>query len=652
MSDQRLPSDAVDEVDEVAVASLSRRQAVVGGTVALAAFLGLSTTTASASAATATATAARSGQPREEAGSLGFTAVPVSTADTVSVPPGYTVQTLAPWGQPLHGHHPDRRPRSGDTAAEQARQIGTHHSGLHFFPYDDGPRGNRRGTLVIGHEYTDAALLYPDGGAEMTKEKVAKALAAQGLSVLEVRENGDTWTVVDSPRTTRVTGSTPVAFSGPVRDGHPALHTRSSPAGTLGNSAYGVTPWGTYLSCEKNVAAYFGTTDSRWRASRAQKRYGLSASGRGHRWHQADPRFDLAVNGNEPNRYGWVVEIDPHAPHATPVKRTALGRFQHVGATVTEDADGRLVVYSGDDENGGFLYKFVSSDSWQHLRAQGHSPLDHGTLYVGRFEDDGSGRWLPLSYGTGPLIGDNGWRDQADVVLRARQAADALGATPLDRPQQTAVRPEDGTVFCALANSPGRGHCGSGPNAHRPAVSPRATNPYGHIIRWREAENPGEGEAPAFRWDVFVLAGDPAHDEAVSLDTDSMFGSPKGLSFDAEGRLWIGTGISAHHQHRSATGHGNLGNNALLAADPSTGEIRRFLTGPRGAEITGVGTTPDGRTMFVNVQHPGERTPTWGAPGQDDPRAVSNWPDRDPAAVPRSAVLVVRRADGDVIGAV
>lgn len=641
MSDQGLP------LDEAAAASLSRRQAVVGGTVALAAFLGFSATTTSASAATA----GRSDQPRGKGSSLGFAAVPVSTADTVAVPPGYVAGILAPWGQPLSGHRPSRRP-ADDTAAEQALRIGTHHSGLHFFPYDDGPRGNRRGTLVIGHEYTDAALLYPDGGAEMTKEKVAKALAAQGLSVVEVRENGDTWTVVDSPRNVRVTGSTPVTFSGPVRADHPALHTGSAPRGTLGNSSYGVTPWGTYLSCEENVAAYFGTGDSGWRATRAQKRYGLSALGHGYRWHQADPRFDLAVNGNEANRYGWVVEIDPHAPLATPVKRTALGRFQHVAATVTEDAEGRVVVYSGDDENGGYVYKFVGQDSWRRSRAQGRSPLDHGTLYVARFEDDGTGRWLPLTHGTGPLTRDNGWQDQADVVLRARLAADALGATPLDRPQQTAVRPDDGTVFCALANSPGRGHCASGPNAHRPAVSPRAVNPYGHIIRWREEENTGEDEAPAFRWDVVVLAGDPARDEAVSLDADGMFGSPKGLWFDAEGLLWIGTGISAYHQHRAATGHENLGNNALLAADPRTGEIRRFLTGPRGAEITGVVTTPDGRTMFVNIQHPGERTPGWGAPTQDDPRAVSDWPDRDPAGPPRSAVLVVRRVDGGVIGAV
>ncbi|MBD0690791.1 hypothetical protein BG452_32530 [Streptomyces sp. CBMA123] len=518
---------------------------------------------------------------------------------------------------------------------------------MHFFPGTD----DSRGTLVLTHESTDAALLYGRGGTKLTKEQVAKALAAHGVSVLEVRRTGDGWQLADSPRNVRVTGATPVTFSGPLDADHPALNTGTPATGTLGTGAHGVTPWGTFLAGEQNVAGYFGTDDTTWRPTRAQKRAGVSARGDGYGWHRADPRFDLAANGNEANRFGWVVEIDPSAPQAPPVKRTALGRFQHVGASVTESA-GRVVVYSGDDENGGYLYKFVGSDSWWRLRSQGRSPLDHGTLYVARFEDDGTGRWLPLTHGQGPLTPANGWADQADVLLRARQAADSLGATPLDRPQQTSVGP-DGTAFCALANSPGLGHCSSGPNAHRAAVSPRADNPYGHIIRWREdaKADQGEGRATGFHWEVFVLAGDPAHDRQVHLDAAGMFGSPTNLWSDADGRLWIGTGISAYDQNRAETGHEHLGNNALLAADPATGEIRRFLTGPRGAQITGSVTTPDRRTMFVNVQHPGEHTLAWGTPTQDDPRVVSNWPDHDPAGRPRSAVLVIQRTDGGVIGA-
>ncbi|MFE0699492.1 PhoX family protein [Streptomyces sp. NPDC058872] len=628
MSDQELQRP----FREVVAAAVSRRQVVAGGTAAFAAFLGLSTATGTPAAA------AVPHRPDGEAERelLGFSAVSPSDADTVVVPDGYLVQTLAPWGAPLRAAGPAWRPDGSGSAAEQAQQIGSHHSGLHYFPSGSGPEGNRRGTLVINHEAMDPVDPAPQD------ERVAKALAAQGVSVVEVRELGDTWRIVDSPRNRRVTGTTPLVFSGPVGTDHPALRTGSAPVGTLGNSFHGVTPWGTYLSCEENAAGYFGTDDRSWRPTRTQRRYGLSAAGHGHRWHRTDPRFDLAANGNEANRFGWVVELDPAAPSGAPVKRTALGRFQHVGATVTDSA-GRAVVYSGDDENGGYLYKFVGSDDWRSLRARGLSPLDHGTLYVARFAEDGTGRWLPLVHGTGPLSPKNGWSDGADVLLRAREAADALGATPLDRPQQTTVDPADGTVYCALANSPGGDHCGAAGRSR--AASPRDGNPYGHIVRWREET------AEAFRWEVFVLAGDPAHDERVDLDGTSMFGSPKGLWFDGDGRLWVQTGISQWEQNRAGSGHENLGNNAVLVGDPATGELRRFLTGPRGAEITGVTATPDRRALFVNVQHPGGQTAAWGTPTPEKPCAVGSWPDHDPSGRPRSATVVVRRRDGGVIGA-
>ncbi|MFF8413047.1 PhoX family protein [Streptomyces omiyaensis] len=611
----------------------SRRRVMAGGTVTLATFLGFS--------APATATAAAVPGPRRaERALLGFAAVPASDADAVTVPAGYATQVLAPWGQPLRAGGPGWRPDGSGSAADQARQIGSHHGGLHFFPYDDGARGNRHGTLVVNHEAADAGLLHPSVRPPV-REAHAKSLAAQGVSVVEVRESGDSWRIVDSPRNRRVTGTTPVVFSGPVGTSHPALRTGSAPRGTLGNSAHGVTPWGTYLSCEENVAGHFGTADRNWRPTRTQERYGLSASGHGHPRHSADPRFDLAATPNEPHRFGWIVEIDPHSPAAPPVKRTALGRFQHAGAYVGESG-GRAVVIGGDDENGGYLYRFVSADTWRALRARGLSPLDFGTLYAARFEADGSGRWLPLTHGTGPLTAAHGWRDQADVVLRAREAADALGATPLDRPRQTAAAPAGGAFYCALADGPGGGFCGGAGRAR--TAGPRATNPYGHIVRWHEEAG------DAFRWDVFALAGDPAHDAGVDLDGTGMSGSPKGLWFDPDGRLWISTGTSKRAQNKAECGHERLGNNALLVADPATGEIRRFLTGPRGAEITGVGSTPDGRTLFVAVQHPGERTDAWGAPSPDRPNTVSDWPDRDPSGRPRSATVVVRRADGGRVG--
>ncbi|WFE26151.1 PhoX family phosphatase [Solwaraspora sp. WMMD791] len=631
---------------EVMAARAARREVVRGGTViAAAAFLGLTGAVGAADPAAAgkghgsghgPGTPDRPGRPGRRP-LLGFAPVAPSTDDRITVPPGYTAQVLIPWGTPLHRRGPAWRRDASNTAAEQAQQVGSHHDGMHFFPLGKGPLGNRRGLLVLNHEYIDQTLHYTDGDAIMTKEKVDKGLAGHGVTVIEIEQAGDQWRQVDSKFNRRVTGTTPVAFSGPVSARHPALRANNPAMGTLNNCSHGYTPWGTYVTCEENWNGYFGTEDPAWTPTAEQARYGINATGFDYRWHLADPRFDVAENPNELNRFGWLVEIDPMNPRSTPVKRTALGRFKHEGATFCESR-GRVVVYSGDDQDGEYVYKFVGDRSWRMQRALGRDPLDHGTLYVARFDDDGRGTWLPLTFGKGALTRANGWRDQADVLLRTRQAADAVGATPLDRPEWVAVNPVNDDVYLTLTN--GTGWPGE--------VNPRTPNPYGHIVRWRERG--GDHTATSFEWDVFVLAGDPAYDPRVQLDETNIFGSPDGIWFDGDGRLWIQTDISNSTQNRADRGHDNLGNNAMLAADPHTGEIRRFLVGPRGAEITGVVTTPDQRTMFVNVQHPGESTTFWGDPTPENPRAVSNWPDFDPAGRPRSATVVIRKVDGGVIG--
>jgi hypothetical protein len=621
---------------DVLAARASRRDVLRGGTVVAAAgFLGIAGGALGAGLSEAEPAAAA--KTKNHKSLLGFTAVPTSSADAFTVPDGYTADVIIPWGTPLQSSGPAWSKDASNTAAEQAQQVGMHHDGMHFFPLGTGPVGNRRGLLVVNHEYVDTTLLYPDGDAVMTQEKVDKALAGHGVSVLEIALIGGQWQLVDSPRNRRVTGTTPMAFSGPVGADHPKLQADNPPMGTLNNCSHGVTPWGTYLACEENWNGYFGTEDDGWAATPEEARYGISATGFGYRWHLADPRFDVAVNPNELNRFGWIVEVDPMRPHSTPVKRTALGRIKHEGATVTESR-GRVVVYGGDDQDGDYIYKFVGSGSWRLQRALGRSPLDHGTLYVARFDEDGSGAWLPLRFGIGPLTAANGWEDQADVLLRTRQAADAVGATPLDRPEWITVHPDSKDVYATLTNGT------SGPNA----INPRDPNPYGHIIRWRERK--GDNSATSFAWDIFLLAGDPAYDPQVELDESNIFGSPDGIWFDPDGRLWIETDISNSSQNRPERGYDNIGNNQMLACDPATGEVRRFLVGPRGCEITGVITTPDQRTMFVNAQHPGEETTFWGAPTPDDPRAVSNWPDFDPEGRPRAATVVIRKVDGGVIG--
>jgi secreted PhoX family phosphatase len=611
-------------LDEVVEARVSRR-ALLGGGLALAAVAVFGTSRLMGSDPAETpAPPPPSGSPL-----LGFEPIPPGRADAIVVPPGYTADVIIPWGQPILSSGPAWKKDASNSAADQAQQIGMGHDGMYFFPSGAG------GLLVLNHEYADELLLFPDGAANLTREKVNKSLAAHGVSVMAVALVDGAWRAVDSPQNRRITGATPMRFSGPVSAGHPALAANTPPMGTLNNCANGHTPWGTYLTCEENWDGYFGTGAS-INLTPAEERFGLRKDGRA--WHTVDRRFDLAANRKEPNRFGWVVEIDPNDPQSVPVKRTALGRMKHETAAVTEGRGGRIVVYTGDDQNGEHLYKFVGTDRWRDVRTRGQSPLDHGVLHVARFDERG-GTWVPLVHGQEPLTTANKWIDQADLLLRTRQAAGEVGATKLDRPEWVAVSPVSGDVFVTLTNG------SSGPNP----INPRKPNPYGQIVRIRDRD--GDHEATTFDWDIFVLAGDPKYDQSVKLEEADVFGSPDGLAIDPDGRLWIATDVSNSQLLRADKGYDRIGNNQVLAADPATGEIRRFLTGPPGCEITGITFTPDQQTMFLNIQHPGEATESLGQPTPANPRVVSNWPDFDPAGRPRAATVVVRKTGGGKIGA-
>lgn len=573
---------------------------------------------------------------------LSFTAVPASLRDTVVVPPEYEYQVIYRWGDPtgIGSALPAFRPDASNTAEDQALQAGMHHDGMHFFPLgSDG----RRALLVLNHEYTDEQQLHADGAAPLTAAKVRKSQHAVGVSVIEIERLPSGWRqVLPSGYARRIHARTTMHIAGPAA-GSALLQTAADPSGrevlgTLANCAMGVTPWGTYLTCEENFHGYFGADKSLGGTSdAAARRYGTTPGGQWVDWYRFDERFDVLKHPNESHRFGWVVEIDPMDPASTPIKRTALGRKCTESATCTLTRDGRVAVYMGDDARFEFIYKFVSRD---RVRPGGYAAnrdlLDHGTLYAARFDASGQGAWLELPNG------DNGHADQAEVLVHARLAASARGATPMDRPEWVAIHPRTAEVFVSLTNNSQRGAPG------RPAVdaaNPRASNLGGHIMRWAEAG--ADAAATTFTWSHFVLAGDPAvpgTDARYPYPQADAFGAPDGLHFDSAGLLWIQTDMSGQ-----AIGKGtyvNLGNNALLCADLATGSIKRFLTGPNGSEITGCVVTPDRSTLFVNIQHPGETSDSGGA------RANSAWPDgSEPgSARPRSAIVAVRRRNGGAVG--
>jgi len=565
----------------------------------------------------------------------------------VVVPAGYTTQVLYAWGDPISAG-PAFRADASNTAEDQMVQAGMHHDGIHFFPFPAGSKSSTHGLLAVNHEYTDDGLLHQGGMEPWTAAKVRKSQAAHGVAVIEVRLDESRWSLVrPSTYARRITAFTPIQVSGPAA-GHPWLRTDGDLTGrlvlgTVNNCAHGQTPWGTYLTCEENFNAYFVNRSGA--IPPLQKRYGISDKGLGYRWHEHDGRFDAAAHPNEPNRFGWVVEIDPYDPTRPPVKHTALGRLKHEGATVAVARDGRVVIYMGDDERFEYIYKFVSRDPWDpgRSRAANGQLLEQGTLHVARFDPDGTGQWLPLVHGQNGLEADAGFPSQAEVLINARGAADRAGATKMDRPEWIAVHPTSGEAYCSLTNNANRG------KADAPApdpANPRPDNVFGHIIRWRDRG--GDPTSTRFDWDVFVLCGDPTLADASKRGDirGDVFGSPDGLWFDTRGVLWIETDVSTSALLKGD--YARLGNNQMLAADPVSREVRRFLTGPNGCEITGVVTTPDGTTMFVNIQHPGETASERSNPAA--PQAVSAWPDGPGGGRPRSATIAIRKADGGVIG--
>lgn len=646
-------------MNDVLHARVSRRATLRGG-------LGLAAATVFAGAGLAgcrdddagSDAATGNGDNSASTAQLDFASVTNSKADQVLVPDGYAVDVLIPWGTPILPGTAAFNPAT-NTAADQASQAGMHHDGMYFFQQPHTPH---TGLLAINHENITRDLMFPRGRTEDANghptdpDEVKREMAAHGIAVVKLVRSGDgAWSHRISGFNRRITAMTEIAMSGPAAQSA-LLATPYSPSGsrtrgTLNNCGRGYTPWATYLSGEENFQGYFVTRDTDAELSR----YGITAQGWGMFWHTlADSnavaardkglfaRFDITATGanaiedwrNEARNFGWVVEIDPYDPASTPTKRTAMGRFRHEGVAPSRAQTGQpMAFYMGDDARGEYCYKFVTQDAWDPDNPVADM-LDRGTLYVARFNDDGTGEWLPLDITQSTTLA-HAFASQAEVLVKTRLAADLLDPTPMDRPEWSAVDPASGDIYYTLTNNSDRGDPGEEPIN---AANPRDNNTYGHIIRQQEAgANPA---AATFTWDIFVFGAPAAANDSVNisgLTQANQFGSPDGLWFDPRGVLWIQTDNGGNAVAEAT-------NNQMLAVIPASlpddklirpqtqASLKRFLVGPSGCEMTGCDLSADNTTLFANVQHPS-----------------GDFPDYSAGRPPRSATLAIRRRDGQTI---
>ncbi|WP_108859339.1 PhoX family phosphatase [Ruegeria sp. Alg231-54] len=556
-----------------------------------------------------------------------FTPIAVQTDGTVHVPEGYEWKVMTRWGDPLFSDADGYDITDGGPVEKSDRIFGENTDGMETFSF----QGHE--LIAINHEYPNRKINLPAAqeGVPANADDVLKLQNIQGVTVMEITEGPDGWSVVkDSPFNRRIHHNTPMKIVGPAA-GHDLLKTEADPTGTtslgtMNNCGAGKTPWGTYLTCEENFNGYFGSSDENatydQKVADGFKRYGVKAES-WNGYELFDPRFDTSKNPNEPHRAGWIVEIDPTKPDSTPVKHTGLGRFKHENAEVTLAADGRVVVYMGDDERGEYLYKFVSNGTYQP-GGETESLLNDGTLYVAKFNDDMKGEWLALTPETTGM-------DEADIAVFTRMAASKAGGTTMDRPEWVASSPVAVEAYCCLTNNKNRGVKANagGDDTSVNAPNPRKANKYGQIVRWRPAND--DHAAEGFDWDLYVMAGNPtvhSDDRAGSANVNegNLFNSPDGMVIDSTGLIWIQTDGNDDNEGDFA---GN-GNNQMLVGDPITGEIARFMTGPNGCEVTGLAWSSDLRTMFVGIQHPG-----------------SNWPN---GGTPRSSVIAIKRTDNGLVG--
>ena len=647
---------------------------------------------------------------------LSFTPVAKNLNDIVTVPEGYEAKVLYAMGDSINPYYEAWDDSKIPSGASFQFRSGDCHDGMSFFGLNTstGRYDNTKsdhGLLVLNHEYINQTFLHQTGPTNKgtgprPEDEVIREVNAHGVSIIHLKKDNKTQAVEilkNSIFNRRITASTPMTFTG-VAAGSALLSTRFSPSGvktrgTQNNCGNGYTPWGTYLTAEENFIGYFvrnAADDSSRTANEivALNRYGLKQGAKSrYQWETATgsleqqdmyDRWNASVVGasasvdyrNIANTFGWIVEIDPFDSRQDPVKRTSLGRFAHEDCRTSRAIEGQnLAFYMGDDSRGEYIYKFVSDAKWDAKDvnggyAAGDKYMNSGKLYVAKFNSDGTGQWIELSISNPAISAYTTYKfaDQADVVTHARIAADAVGATKMDRPEWVAVNPNNGEVYVTLTNNSNRGT-----SYVTDAANPRnytdpeggKGNVNGHIIRFREDAD--KTTATTFKWDIYLFGAEAKMLENINLSglTDNNdFSSPDGMWFDPRGVLWIQTDDGAYTDITNcmmlAALPGTMGDGGTATALSGAGtqdtfmgakvtdeNLRRFLTGPKECEITGVTMTPDYKAIFINVQHPGEDSAAYN-------NATSHWPatQTDPSnttARPRSATVVITRKDGGVI---
>ena len=621
-------SKGVRVISEIIEARYSRRDCLVNAGAA-ATF-----TLAGCAEAVAPASDAVSGGGEiggSHAGDFAFQEITRGQDEFHHIPEGYRLDLLLRWGDPVFEDSPVFD-IANLNAADQERQFGYNCDFIGYWPLSE-----TRGILCVNHEYVSSHLVFAGltEGRSRSKAECELEMAAHGGTIIEIEKGADQlWrTVLASPYNRRITATTRMDISGPAA-GSPRMQTVDDPVGrtvlgTINNCAGGITPWGTYLMSEENFNGNFaGELDEGHPEAENHARYGVP--GGWYEWGRYFDRFNVSASPNEPNRFGWMVEVDILDPQSTPKKRTALGRFKHEGAESVVAPDGRVVLYMGDDQRFDYTYKFVTARAFDpNDRSANMDMLDDGTLYVARFDDDGTVHWLALTYGEGPLTSENGFNSQADVLIETRRAADLLGATPMDRPEDVEPDPATGKVYVMLTNNSRR------TEDQVDAANPRADNRFGHIIEIVEPN--GDFTATQSTWEIMVRCGDPSDPTTGSMwnpatSSDGWFGSPDNCAIDPLGRLWVAT------DGNEGTGASD-GLWAMSTNGDARGAGRAFFRAPVGAEVCGPRFTPDGKTLFLAVQHPGDGR------GANFENPSTRWPDFEDGVPPRPTVVVVQRED-------